>query len=120
MTEKPFTGSVEYIKEQQAATQRRIAYKLGTGEIERNENGVLVCSLCKGNCGQCGLTDILGDAPPASLASIILGEPDPRELYVKPPLAKPPRDETMVVLLWMALAIVFAFVLGWAVGGGMR
>jgi hypothetical protein len=30
----------------------------------------IVCSTCKGNCGQCGLTDIIGNEVPASLDAL--------------------------------------------------
>ena len=41
-----------------------------------DERWVPVCRTCKGNCGQCGQTDLIGSAVPASmdaLAESLLG-----------------------------------------------
>lgn len=44
----------------------RIEHKLKTGEMVVIDN-TLVCSKCRGDCGQCGLTDVAGTRIPSHL-----------------------------------------------------
>jgi hypothetical protein len=48
----------------------RIQEGLKSGEFVINKSGIVVCSTCGGNCGQCGFTGILGN-PPADMQIII-------------------------------------------------
>jgi len=57
-----------------ALQEKRIRDRLRSGDFTvRHYNGAdhVVCSYCGGNCGQCGYTDVIGNAVPATLAYML-------------------------------------------------
>ena len=48
----------------------KIENGIASGDFIRRKDGVVVCSFCGGNCGQCGYTDVLGNVP-ASMSTMV-------------------------------------------------
>lgn len=82
----------------------RMVRHLENGDIMRRNNGQWVCTTCGGNCGQCGMTDFIGN-PGFSFDRIVAG--------LNPPGKKPVDQEAAFPTLRknkLGLAIIGGYV----------
>ena len=95
----------------------RLVHHLQQGSIMRNNKGQWVCSFCGGNCGQCGMTDFVGNVP-YSFDRIEAGinPPGKKPLDIESKRAGYNKNTVRIVVGYLAVAAALAFV-SWMLTG---
>lgn len=91
----------------------RMVRHLEQGAIMRRDNGQWVCTTCGGNCGQCGMTDFIGNVG-FSFDRIVAGlnQPGNKPVDQEARMAdhRYNKNTVKIILGWLAVAAAFVFI----------